>query len=858
VQTLDKPPSVLTELDVIQPLRMRVSDMADAKVQWSAFIGAGGPLPLDLLLEQPSRLVRPGVVVDLSSHRHCVIDGDCGNGAPGFSIAQLDAANGSATTLPEADQPFTPMRIRAEKLEALAAQIEHDNVGSSGGGGGGGHGHSSLWQRVGAALRAICDHYRQYVRLVCDLDPAAPPPPTHTLLDLLVWEEQKHHEGRSYYIGGNATLGGAALNGRYFLVSQRMASLLAQQDTLGQRPTDTSEGTHPTYTCDGMPLFFKATALGHEGSLGTTKEHAMYVLADKLFGRGIARTSLLTIARHTTVDVAHMNKRENRDLHNDIFRPDPDRFLNPTVFDEDPTALEAVKRMQQMHTRVLQVAEKVTGPLLQEVLNDPAVATLDSESVSETVVFTILTTADDAKGDNFIVDKETGRIIGIDNDHVLCDTLIPLAEDTKGQGQQRSYQVHFKNILLCYPKVLDALVHRNVIEKLMTTNPTRLLMEWLGELARHEHRVETLYRDGALPPVAPGESRCVATDTGEDLEFGAQTDVIAARVHKLWARMRAFLFGAGGGGGSCTHRELFHAVLPGTARYYHDVRCHALRDPASVDPDELAEINRRLHHDGCNDADKTLRWLYYQSSTDAPLRDKVPPPVLEYSRLSVAPNEGWRTLTPSQAANRLGTYPQQACRLLAELNIDIMPAEDALQVALAMGHGFQNPETLRAILDASQTALVLAQKLIAAGVTDERLLDVIAWVAQTEASASSVLSRGVGPHGPQPAPLVSRPGTISRADNIADPEGSGSPRRSTTGASLVETMPNYDFLFKIVMAGHTDTGKSSLLSQFVEKEFDPLHNHTWCKSRAMIYRPNQMCWKRQPALRQEGRNSSCT
>jgi hypothetical protein len=348
--------------------------------------------------------------------------------------------------------------------------------------------------------------------------------------------------------------------------------------------------------------------------------------------------------------------------------------------------------------------------------------------------------------------------------------------------------------------------------------------------------------------MAPGETRCVATDTGVDLEFGTQTDVVAARVHKLWARMRAFLSGAGGGAGGCTHRDLFHAVLPGTARYYHEVRCHALRAPASVDPEELAEINRRLHHDGCNDAEKTLRWLYYQSSTDAPLRDKVPPPVLEYNPLLVAPSEGWRALTLSQAANGLGTYPQQACRLLAELNIDTIAAEDALQMALAMSHGFQNPETLRAILGASQTALVLARKIIAAGVTDERLLDVIAWVAQTEASASSVLSCGVGPHGPEPASLVSGSVSISRAENIADPEGSGSPRRSTTEASLVETMPNYDFLFKIVVAGESNTGKSSVLSQFVDKQFNPFCKKNWGKSRALMHRPDQMYWKRQPVL----------
>jgi hypothetical protein len=72
------------------------------------------------------------------------------------------------------------------------------------------------------------------------------------------------------------------------------------------------------------------------------------------------------------------------------------------------------------YTRLLQVANKAEGSLLGDVLKDPdkGLDAIDPASLSETVVFTILTTADDAKGDNFIVDRD-GVIIGIDNDHVL-------------------------------------------------------------------------------------------------------------------------------------------------------------------------------------------------------------------------------------------------------------------------------------------------------------------------------------------------------------------------------------------------------------------------------------------------------
>jgi hypothetical protein len=72
------------------------------------------------------------------------------------------------------------------------------------------------------------------------------------------------------------------------------------------------------------------------------------------------------------------------------------------------------------YTRLLQVANKSEGSLLGDVLADPerGMAAVDPASLSETIVFTILTTADDAKGDNFMVGAD-GVITGVDNDHVL-------------------------------------------------------------------------------------------------------------------------------------------------------------------------------------------------------------------------------------------------------------------------------------------------------------------------------------------------------------------------------------------------------------------------------------------------------
>ena len=64
--------ATLDALDALQPLRPLSSAAAGAVVDWSTFVSPDGPRPLELLLEQPARLVRPDedVVVEISRHRH--------------------------------------------------------------------------------------------------------------------------------------------------------------------------------------------------------------------------------------------------------------------------------------------------------------------------------------------------------------------------------------------------------------------------------------------------------------------------------------------------------------------------------------------------------------------------------------------------------------------------------------------------------------------------------------------------------------------------------------------------------------------------------------------------------------------
>jgi len=74
----------------------------------------------------------------------------------------------------------------------------------------------------------------------------------------------------------------------------------------------------------------------------------MHSLASLLFGRGVAESAVLTIARHTTVNIRD-SKRDKPLLKRDVFSPDPIKFQNPETFDDNPAEYDVVKQQQWMY-----------------------------------------------------------------------------------------------------------------------------------------------------------------------------------------------------------------------------------------------------------------------------------------------------------------------------------------------------------------------------------------------------------------------------------------------------------------------------------------------------------------------------
>ena len=742
--TLSDLEAVTDILDVwlrMRPLRHN-TDRA-ARVLWSEFIASDGPKPLDLLLEQPARLIRrpekDSSVLDLK-HYDFVPTED-----------RLGVARRDGTPLTSSCEPFAPMRKRVRELKLVANQ---DVLGAS----------------IQESVYRICEHYRKYVVMICDFDKRSDPDgfvdlfETDTPHVVTIVNQDGSNQLASkngyIYIGGNATISGPDLNGRHLIASQRMVSTITQQDEMGQCPEITS-GSHPSYTRPNLPLFFKAAAMGNEGSLGTTKERAMHILAESLFGRGVADTALLVVSRHTTVSISE-DRRLNPLLKLGIFQPSTQTFMSSTAFDDHATDYDAVKQQQKMYTRLIQVAIKVEGKLLDEVLNSvEPISQINRQSLSETVVYTILTTADDAKGDNFIVQGSDSVLVGIDNDHVLKPPVSqpkwvtkpwvmshtsdsgPPSENVVSDDSTRAssgvygtavdnvprHVVNFKNILLCHRGVLDTPVHPTVLAALQKIDLEPMLVKLLTQMDQYSRKVKQMQEHMTLANGAP-ENNWISLEIG--------SDDAAARMLRLWNRLKI----AAQHKGSVSHRDLFQNALPAIHEYYQII-IEGVQSGGQFNGDVFEhtvyeECGRGLH-------DRVLRWLYYQEFKVNPaLRSVTPPPFFIHDVLDTKTRRSIcagieaghipSAAPPGDAASAHATKPH-LCLLLAESRLLPMNPSTVRCILEAILQeevlGLADPgQILHVLPPAWRREPALMTKLLLARVTDPQLLQLGArWLA---------------------------------------------------------------------------------------------------------------------------------
>jgi hypothetical protein len=104
--------------------------------------------PLDLLLVQPERLVRASDANELLNRAH-MLDGSDDN----LAVVRADG-----TPMPEGVEPFAPLKKRVHALEAFASDTLGDDA----------------HKQIRRSVIAVCNHYRSFVRVVCNYDESNP------------------------------------------------------------------------------------------------------------------------------------------------------------------------------------------------------------------------------------------------------------------------------------------------------------------------------------------------------------------------------------------------------------------------------------------------------------------------------------------------------------------------------------------------------------------------------------------------------------------------------------------------------------------------------------------------------------
>ena len=92
--------------------------------------------------------MRSNDVVELLSRSHKLDDG-----ADNFAVVRADG-----TPMPEGVEPFAPLKKRVLALEAFASDTLVDNS----------------HEQIRRSVTAVCNHYRSFVKMICDFDASNP------------------------------------------------------------------------------------------------------------------------------------------------------------------------------------------------------------------------------------------------------------------------------------------------------------------------------------------------------------------------------------------------------------------------------------------------------------------------------------------------------------------------------------------------------------------------------------------------------------------------------------------------------------------------------------------------------------
>ncbi|EGC40276.1 hypothetical protein DICPUDRAFT_25433 [Dictyostelium purpureum] len=210
-------------------------------------------------------------------------------------------------------------------------------------------------------------------------------------------------------------------------------------------------------------------------------------------------------------------------------------------------------------------------PFLKRAENDQSLYdSINRDSFSGHILASLLLLPTDYKADNLTIEKDTGNIVGIDNDGCLeSEEIQRIVRDPVC-----SYFVRVKNVLYTLPLMAEE-VSKTIRQQFISHHPNLFLLNWLIEQIEKESVYYSFIKKSI--PIETENKKKVLENTLQNLhlpfEFipGLITDILS-RFLKIKRILKSK--------GIVSHMELFKQIHPFASTYY-EALSRAVKDPLS-------------------------------------------------------------------------------------------------------------------------------------------------------------------------------------------------------------------------------------------------------------------------------------
>ncbi|KAM9973038.1 hypothetical protein ACTFIR_012409 [Dictyostelium discoideum] len=269
------------------------------------------------------------------------------------------------------------------------------------------------------------------------------------------------------------------------------------------------------------------------------------------------------------------------------------------VFENNPTLKEIIKRClkERKESLFIQSSLKVDGDSFTDVIENfnkkIGSLPLDEESFSAHVLSNFLMMPTDAKDDNYIIEKGTKRIIGIDNDNCLESDEIEIINN--------DVLIGVKNILFTIEPLMLKSVNSTIRTQFIKHNPFVFILNWINALKENNEIYENLFSK-----TLEVDSRIVNYRKELGIPWSISIHFISNMIDRFKILIQQLSISE-----EITHQDLFKQVHPFAYYYYNFFSKHFghtnVKDQARDIFEGTLNLNQLLFRHGTEAEKKLLK-----------------------------------------------------------------------------------------------------------------------------------------------------------------------------------------------------------------------------------------------------------